>query len=712
MDLKREKRDAGRVVLTSELVHSLINGVGIKVNSSVTGISEKALELSRKRCDEYTLEISNCNISEIDSFGKRASKVRTLDLSFNQLSRLNRIDELKQLRELRLHNNCLGPELEGDYVFENCQNLEMLYLNGNNLVEFPYGLHVLRKLRELRMSTNMMTSLTPGISKLASCRQLETLDLGGNDLSSLRGLEVLGGSLKHLILRENNLKALSKCIGELPLLEELDLGSNKLVSLKELGKLGNKMNLSILRVDRNRLSEWDNLPRLDSLNEFYAAGNRFTQVSPILKKYRHVDVVDVTDNRLSDVDDLLNLATIENLFVLSVSGNPLTQVVGMGDKVCTAIRSLSLFNGTSVNRSGLENGFKLDMYGITKPGGAKKASKTRGKGSGKTVKRSGSDSVEEVNKENETVVVQRSDKNRRSKQRKQLGSAKSRRGSARRRDGNSGEEGTDSGQTSSGMADEAGDGVVPSSVFSDQSLRGEAGLGTSNVSRSNNSFSRSLAEKLFAGNDSDPSPESTGAQKVSTGYKMRQTSTQARVNFDLKPLDDVDEMLKQCREKMTAVQRSHSAMLSDGCASKSPPDSVFKTSTEAVSLPPHKSSEGLQQALAYARADIVHLTGDAPIPNDGHGDVGQKKVPGIDKEAARTAASYEGKYDDSSDVSLANSRGPNARSPVQPRTREHPRSKQSGGVKRRGFQRFKIPQRAKDYVRMHLEESEFQQKKK
>ena len=103
MDLKREKRDAGRVVLTSELVHSLINGVGIKVNSSVTGISEKALELSRKRCDEYTLEISNCNISEIDSFGKRASKVRTLDLSFNQLSRLNRIDELKQLRELRLH---------------------------------------------------------------------------------------------------------------------------------------------------------------------------------------------------------------------------------------------------------------------------------------------------------------------------------------------------------------------------------------------------------------------------------------------------------------------------------------------------------------------------------------------------------------------------------------------------------------------------------
>ena len=43
----------------------------------------------------------------------------------------------------------LGPELMDSYVFDGTPNVEVVYLNGNNLVCFPSCLRVLRKLREL-----------------------------------------------------------------------------------------------------------------------------------------------------------------------------------------------------------------------------------------------------------------------------------------------------------------------------------------------------------------------------------------------------------------------------------------------------------------------------------------------------------------------------------------------------------------------------------
>ena len=88
----------------------------------------------------------------------------------------------------------LGPELMDSYVFDGTPNVEVVYLNGNNLVCFPLAYAYYEKLRELRLNTNIMEKLTPGILKLSACPNPWFDRSGGNQLNSLAGLEALGGS--------------------------------------------------------------------------------------------------------------------------------------------------------------------------------------------------------------------------------------------------------------------------------------------------------------------------------------------------------------------------------------------------------------------------------------------------------------------------------------------------------------------------------------
>ena len=84
------------------------------------------------------------------------------------------------------------------------------------------------------------------------------------------------------------------------------------------------MNINILRVDHNRLSDWKTIPRLDSLSEFHAANNRFTQVEPIIVKFRNIDVIDIGDNRISEEVEVFSLQRVKGLVSLTLSGNPIS----------------------------------------------------------------------------------------------------------------------------------------------------------------------------------------------------------------------------------------------------------------------------------------------------------------------------------------------------------------------------------------------------
>ena len=50
----------------------------------------EALQKAKELCDEFTIDVRNCGIIN-DGYGSKASNVRTLDVSFNRLSDLDKL---------------------------------------------------------------------------------------------------------------------------------------------------------------------------------------------------------------------------------------------------------------------------------------------------------------------------------------------------------------------------------------------------------------------------------------------------------------------------------------------------------------------------------------------------------------------------------------------------------------------------------------------
>ena len=220
--------------------------------------------------DEYGIDAHRLNITKVESFGKaQCSKVRELDLSFNNLEQLHCLDQIPSLQILKAHANRL-KELD-DYDIPKQSNIEVLYLNGNQLGCVPRVLGTLRKLRELRLDSNKLIG-APIYDSMYSCRKLIYLNLSRNKITSVKGLESLG-TLETLILASNEIETLHPTLRRLDNLQDLDLTGNRLSSVSTLRGV---KRLAVLRVSDNRLSSWKEIPSIPTLTELHARGNRLT----------------------------------------------------------------------------------------------------------------------------------------------------------------------------------------------------------------------------------------------------------------------------------------------------------------------------------------------------------------------------------------------------------------------------------------------------
>jgi internalin A len=149
------------------------------------------------------------------------SHLRSLDLSFNQLSALPAwIGRLSQLERLNLCFNQLSalPDVIGQ-LFQ----LETLDLSFNQLSELPEWIGQLSQLQRLNLSRNQLSVLPEVIGRLS---QLQRLNLSGNQLSALpEGMGQLSW-LKTLNLSRNQLSALPEAVQRLERLEWLFLHGN------------------------------------------------------------------------------------------------------------------------------------------------------------------------------------------------------------------------------------------------------------------------------------------------------------------------------------------------------------------------------------------------------------------------------------------------------------------------------------------------------
>ena len=111
----------------------------------------------------------------------------------------------------------LGPELMDSYVFDGTPNVEVVYLNGNTECVF----HLPARITKIAWTAPEYKHHGKAYPRYFEAKVMSKPRICGSRWQSVEflGLEALGGSLKTLILRNNNLKELHKSVGQLPLLE-------------------------------------------------------------------------------------------------------------------------------------------------------------------------------------------------------------------------------------------------------------------------------------------------------------------------------------------------------------------------------------------------------------------------------------------------------------------------------------------------------------
>ncbi|KAK3265024.1 hypothetical protein CYMTET_26266 [Cymbomonas tetramitiformis] len=257
------------------------------------------------------INLHNQNIVAIEGLDV-VPKLRILDLSFNKISRIEGLADVPQLKELKLYNN----QIEAIGGLERASALQVLHLEHNKIWGINLGLDHCRALRTLFVGNNRI-SVLEGLDKLTG---LSSFDASDNEIDKIQGLTNLV-TLEELNLRGNNIKqieGLQHC-GQL---RELVLCDNQISHLKGMSKLPN---LDVLRINGNLLKTLDGLSKsLKNLTEVYLARNELVSVEGLAQCCPAIEILDVTDNRLSSVKRAVaGLVLLPELVELSLSGNPL-----------------------------------------------------------------------------------------------------------------------------------------------------------------------------------------------------------------------------------------------------------------------------------------------------------------------------------------------------------------------------------------------------
>ncbi|KAL0484936.1 intracellular Ras-group-related LRR protein [Acrasis kona] len=131
-----------------------------------------------------------------------------------------------------------------------CHNLDMLDLSGNNLSDIPEEIKQLKNLKIGFFSDNKFKVFPKA---LGECPLLEMVSFKSNCMELIPdGENVLPRNLRWLILTNNQIKELPKCIGNCSRLQKIMLAGNRLQHLpSEMSKL---LNLELIRISANSIS--------------------------------------------------------------------------------------------------------------------------------------------------------------------------------------------------------------------------------------------------------------------------------------------------------------------------------------------------------------------------------------------------------------------------------------------------------------------------
>ncbi|WP_353354392.1 leucine-rich repeat domain-containing protein [Porphyromonas gingivalis] len=275
-----------------------------------------------------SLDLSHNQIRKLEGLDGLTS-LTGLSLRNNQISKLEGLDSLTSLIWLSLRNNQIS-KLEG---LERLTSLTGLYLSGNQISKIE-GLDSLTSLTRLNLRRNQISKLE-GLERLAS---LTTLNLSGNQISKLDGLERLT-SLTELYLSDNQISKLES-LDRLTPLTELYLSGNQINKLESLDRLAS---LTMLNLSGNQISKIEGLDSLASLTMLNLSGNQISKIEG-LDSLTSLTILNLSGNQISKIEGLDSLTS---LTTLNLSGSQISKIEGLDS--LTSLTTLNL-SGSQISK--------------------------------------------------------------------------------------------------------------------------------------------------------------------------------------------------------------------------------------------------------------------------------------------------------------------------------------------------------------------------
>lgn len=276
------------------------------------------LNLSKCELDYIPIEIAKMDwLNKLDLSGNQISKMQgleglysltTIDLHDNQINRLEGLEGLSNLTKLELYRNQISKmeALEGLY------SLTSLSLSGNQINKLE-GLESLYSLKELYLHNNQISKM----EALDGLSSLSILYLASNQINKMEGLEGLFG-LKSISLHSNKISKLEG-LEDLTNLTTLSLHSNQINKLEGLEGL---YSLTELGLSKNQISKLEGIEDLSSLSVLSIYSNQISKLEG-LEGLSNLVALFIANNQISKVEGLL---TSLNLKIMDLANNPLSEL--------------------------------------------------------------------------------------------------------------------------------------------------------------------------------------------------------------------------------------------------------------------------------------------------------------------------------------------------------------------------------------------------
>ena len=305
-----------------------------------------------------SLNLNGCGLVAIPAEISELIWLKELNLSNNQISKIEGLDSLLNLSELDLSDNRI-LKIEG---LDSLWNLSKLNLD-RNLISKLEGLDTLVNLSELNLPFNEISK----IEGLDSLLNLSELDLSFHEISKIEGLDSLG-NLSKLNLNNNQISKIEG-LDLLVNLSELDLFDNQIIKIKGLDTLVNLSslrlfsnqilkieglesleNLSTLSLNSNHISKIEGLDSLINLSELYFFNNQISKIEG-LDSLVNLSKLSLFQNQILKIEGLDSLVNLSNLYL---SMNKISKIEGLV--------SLVNLSELDISAQSFKNG-GLDLFG-------------------------------------------------------------------------------------------------------------------------------------------------------------------------------------------------------------------------------------------------------------------------------------------------------------------------------------------------------------